>query len=408
MNQTCEKKERKQEEKNKELLSFLSILIDGIDNQRRIQEELAKEVGVSSGAFSRNLAGKSQFGFWNLIKLLNILYGNDIVKKQQMIYTFCSVTTSKKNLRIAMEYANVKGDLILLKQVVDQEKTSSLAMNREWAYAYELVWLRGTGTIQDTELLDKLEERKKRKVIKTNEMKALYDILTCYTMYDLENFNSLFEYAALLKPKIDEITDNFIRTAFEGRMKEFLSYAYLMHDDVGKARELCQEILKIKNQEDSFALLKTSALVYLAESYTFECYDTSAKYIKQALSLLEPGYFDRAKQREKQILNTYAFIKMVNRRDLDDIKVFHPAEESFLEIIKGNKDKAIVILSDLERKNGFLAPIEYCYLGLAKNDIKLIKKSIELFECAANRFYSKFPKKILGYYNKNGIICEGV
>lgn len=31
-----------------------------------------------------------------------------------------------KNLRIAMEYANVKGDLVLLKLVVDQEKVHLL------------------------------------------------------------------------------------------------------------------------------------------------------------------------------------------------------------------------------------------------------------------------------------------
>ncbi|MGE7869291.1 AimR family lysis-lysogeny pheromone receptor [Bacillus paramycoides] len=399
--------ERRQEEKKKELLSFLGILIDEIDFQRRIQDNLAKEIGITPGAFSRNLAGKSQLSFWSLIKLLNIIYADNIAKKQKMIYKFCAVTTSKKNLRIAMEYANAKGDLILLKQVVDRERHSSLAMNREWAYVYELVWLRGSGTIQGTDLLDKLEERKQHKVTKTNEMKALYDILICYIMYDLENFNSLFEYATLLKPKVDEIADNFIRTAFEGRMKEFLSYAYLMHDDVEKCRELCQEILKIKGQDDCFALLKTSASVYLAESYTFECYETSARYIKQALNLLETDYYERAKQREKQILNTYAFIKLVNKCDLEDIKVFHPAEGAFLEIRKGNKEKAISILSELKSKNGFLTPIEYCYLGLATNDIELIKKSIELFECGANRFYSKLPKKVLGYFNKNGIMCEG-
>ncbi len=97
-----------------------------------------------------------------------------------MIYDFCSVTTSKKNLRIAMEYANAKGDLSLLKLVVDQEKNSSLAMNREWAYAYEFVLLRSNGTIKKQELLSKLEERKGSKIIKTKEMKVLYGILTYY------------------------------------------------------------------------------------------------------------------------------------------------------------------------------------------------------------------------------------
>lgn len=78
-------------------------------------------MGVAGGTLSKNLTGKTQFGFWTLVKLLNILY-DDINKRQEMLYTFCSVTTSKINLRIAMEYANAKGDLGLLKLIVDREK----------------------------------------------------------------------------------------------------------------------------------------------------------------------------------------------------------------------------------------------------------------------------------------------
>ncbi|OKA30526.1 AimR family lysis-lysogeny pheromone receptor, partial [Bacillus cereus] len=177
---------REDGETEKTLESFLSKIIDEIDFKKKNQEDIAKEIGITPGTFSKNLTGKNQFGFWKLIKLLNILYENDINKKRKMLYAFCSVTTSKKNLRIAMEYANAKGDLLLLKFIVDREKNSSLAMNREWAYVYELVWQRSSGVIAKQELLDRLEDRKGSKVIKTKEMKILYGILTCYTMCDLE------------------------------------------------------------------------------------------------------------------------------------------------------------------------------------------------------------------------------
>lgn len=109
-------------------------------------------------------------------------------------------------------------------------------MNREWAYVYELVWMRSNGVIKGKELLEKLEDRKRSKVIKTIEMKALYGILTCYTMYDLEQFNSLFEYADVLMPKVDEISDDFIRTSYFARIKECLAYAYLTQDNLEKSR----------------------------------------------------------------------------------------------------------------------------------------------------------------------------
>ncbi|MEB9421000.1 hypothetical protein GH879_26355 [Bacillus thuringiensis] len=399
---------RKEEMSKQTLIKFLSEIIDEIDFQRKNQEDIAKIIGISPGTFSKNLTGKIQFNFWNLIKLSKLLYVNDINKQRKMIYNFCSVTTSKKNLRIAMEYANAKGDLSLLKLLVDQEKNSSLAMNREWSYVYELVWQRSSGVIAKQELLDKLEDRKGSRVIKTKEMKILYGILTCYTMCDLETYTSLFEYADVLLPKVEEISDSFIKTAYLGRIKECLSFALLVQDKLENLRSTCHDILELEDPEGCFNLLRASALVYLAESFTFESYDRADKYIKESIEQLGPYYyFEREKQRRQEILNTYAFIKLVNKRDLDKIKIYHPAEESFLEIIRGNYANAIRILSDLEKKNGFLTPMQYCYLGIAKGDISLIEKSITLFECAGNRFYCQFPKKMVVEFKKNGIIYEG-
>ncbi|MED1406905.1 AimR family lysis-lysogeny pheromone receptor [Bacillus mycoides] len=389
------------------LNKFLGRIIDEIDLQRKNQEDIAKIMGISPGTLSKNLTGKNQFGFWNLIKLLNILYAGDINKQRMMLHIFCSVTTSKINLRIAMEYANAKGDLSLLKLLVEQERKSSLAMNREWAYVYELVLLRSNGTIKKQELLSKLEDHKGSKIIKTNEMKVLCGILTYYTMYDLENYNSLFEYAEMLLPDVDAITDSFIKSSYLGRIKEGLAYAYLVQDNLEMTRSLCQEILAIEDPKDCFHLLRASAFAYIAESYTFDCYNSASWYMKKALGQLGSCNFEREKQRKQSILNTYAFIKLVNKQELENIDIYHTAEKAFLEIIKGNFKNAVGILSDLEKKNGMLTPMQYCYLGIAKNDISLIEKSIVLLECAGNRFYCRFPKKILVEFNRNGIMYEG-
>ncbi|EJV41905.1 Uncharacterized protein BC141101_05863 [Bacillus toyonensis] len=399
-------KQNENVETKKTLGKFLGSLIDTIDFQRRNQRDLAKEMGVAGGTLSKNLTGKTQFGFWSLLKLLNILY-NDINKRQEMLYNFCSVTTSKINLRIAMEYANAKGDLGLLKLVVDSEKKSSLAMNREWAYAYELVWMRSSGILQGKALLDELEERKKRKIIKTEEVKVLYGILTFYTMYDLEKFNALFDYAEVMQPNIELITDEFIRAAYSGRIKEGLSYAYLMQDRVDKARELCHEILNLEDDKECFALLRASALGYLAESYTFESYDRASWYVNKALETLNSCHVERAKKRRKNIFNTYAFIKLVNKQGLENIKIYNVCEEAFYQVLIGKSDVAIKLLKECEIKDGKLSPMKKCILGYALKDTKLIEESIVDFECEGNRFYSKLPKKMLVKFTKNGTMCEG-
>ncbi|WP_392387585.1 hypothetical protein [Bacillus thuringiensis] len=45
----------------------------------------------------------------------------------------------------------------------------------------------------------------------------------------------------------------------------------------------------------------------------------------------------------------------------------------------------------MKKENGYLLPIEYCYLGLAMNDIEYIHKSIELFRYKGGGFYSELP-----------------
>ncbi|VXC71033.1 conserved hypothetical protein [Bacillus mycoides] len=404
MDQTLQ---QKQEGLEKSLKKFLNILINEIDFQRRNQEDVAEELGISGGSFSKNLSGKNQFGFWNLIKLLNILYQDDVLKKKEMLHKFCAVTKSKINMRIAMEYANASGDLELLKLVVDREKTSSLAMNREWAYVYELVWMRGKGNVSGNKLLEKLEDRKKSKVIKTQEMNVLYGILTFYTMYDLENFNSLFEYAEVLQSKVDSIKDDFIRTAYMGKIKEGLSYAYLMQDNVEKSRDLCHEILNTEDDKNCFSLLRASALVYLAESYTFESYERASWYIQQSLNLLGPCHYERLIKRRENILNTFAFIKLVNKKGLEDIEIYNVGEEALYQILIGNSDTAVEILRAAEKKDGKLSAMKKCILGYALKDIDLIEESLVAFECAGNRFYCKFPQKMLVEFNKNSIIYTG-
>ncbi|MDT3494946.1 AimR family lysis-lysogeny pheromone receptor [Bacillus toyonensis] len=400
-------KQKKEELERKRLMKFLSILIDEIDFQRRNQEDVAKELGIRGGSFSKNLSGKSQFSFWNMIKLLNILYDADVLKKKEMLHKFCLVTKSKQNMRIAMEYANAKGDLELLKLVVDKEKTSSLAINREWAYVYELVWMRSKGVVSGKGLLEKLEDRKSSKVIKTQEMKVLYGILTLYTMYDLEKFNSLFEYAEVLQPEVEEIPDDFIRTAYSGRIKEGLSYAYLMQDNVEKSRDLCHEIMNLRDDKNCFSLLRASALVYLAESYTFESYERASWYINKSLEMLDECHFERVMKRKENVINTYAFIKLVCNKGLEEIKIYNVCERAFYQVLIGDSDAAVRLLKESERKDGKLSPMKKCILGYALKDFKLIEESIVDFECAGNRFYSKLPRKMLVDFNKNAIIYMG-
>ncbi|WP_206781147.1 AimR family lysis-lysogeny pheromone receptor, partial [Bacillus thuringiensis] len=97
------------------------------------------------------------------------------------------------------------------------------------------------------------------------------------------------------------------------------SFAYLVQDKLENLRSTCHEILELEDPERCFNLLRASAFVYLAESYIFECYDSASKYINRALEQLGSCNFEREIQRKELILNTFAFIKLVNKQELKNI-----------------------------------------------------------------------------------------
>ncbi|MFV1456468.1 hypothetical protein [Bacillus mycoides] len=74
---------------------WLANIIDQIDFQRKNRGKIAKSLGISGPAFSKNLSGKTELGFLNMIKLVEDLF-EDSLEKTYMIHEFCKRTNSKK------------------------------------------------------------------------------------------------------------------------------------------------------------------------------------------------------------------------------------------------------------------------------------------------------------------------
>jgi len=165
--------------------------------------------------------------------------------------------------------------------------------------------------------------------------------------------------------------------------------------------------MNLIDEKNCFSLLRASALVYLAESYTFESYERASWYINKSLEMLDASHFERVMKRKENVTNTFAFIKLVCNKGLEEIEIYNVCEEAFYQVLIGHPDVAVKLLKECEREDGKLSPMKKCILGYALKDSKLIEESIVDFECAGNRFYSKLPRKMLVDINKNGIIYMG-
>ncbi|UHJ50162.1 AimR family lysis-lysogeny pheromone receptor [Bacillus paranthracis] len=384
---------------------WLANIIDQIDFQKKNREKISKALGISGPAFSKNLSGKTELGFLNMVKLVEDLY-EDSLDKKYMIHEFCKRATSKKNIRIAMEYGNALGDLELLRIAIQKGFESNNVKTYEWAHVYELVWLRAKKILTTDKFLEETENRKKSKALKNNETKIMYDILTLYSMYDCRDFKFINGYTETLQSKIAELPSQFIKDLYSNRIKEWLAYALLMDDQIEKSRDLCHSILNVNDEYGYLRLLKVSALGYLGESYV-ENYEQSLWYLNKGIEMLDQLHNEKAENRKKEFLNMRSYIRMIHQKDMHDLQIFDVGEEALKYIVTDEKEKAVAILRAYEKENGNLSPMKLCYLGMALEDRKLLEKSIELFHSQGCKFYSYLPKNALVDINKNGIIYKG-
>ncbi|MDV6040393.1 AimR family lysis-lysogeny pheromone receptor [Bacillus sp. SM-B1] len=387
--------------------SWLDNVIDHIDFQKKNRENIAVELlEISGAAFSKNLSGKSELSFLNMIKLIKHLYEND-TEITYMIRDFCKKTTNKKNIRMAMEYANAIGDFELLSIAINKGFASGNAKTYEWAFVYELVLMRSKNVLSDQLLLEELEARKKNRLVKCNEMKIMCDILTFYTLYDSREYKMLFSYAEMLLPKIEAISNPFVKDLYKSRIKEIIAYASLMDDQIEKSREACHDILNTEDQWGYLNLLKVSALGCLGESYSFDSYEQSLWYLNKGIQILDECHTDRALARKVQFLNMRSYIRLIHQKDLHDLQISDVGEKALYYIVTGNGKEAIRILTQLQKDNDSLSPMKTCYLGIALKSKDLLEKSIEGFINQGCKFYCRFPRKMLVEFNKNGIIYLG-
>ena len=97
------------------------------------------------------------------------------------------------------------------------------------------------------------------------------------------------------------------------------------------------------------------------------------------------------------ILNTIDFLKIHWKKDLDNINPKDEVEKAYLEIQKGNCEKAISILENVIKNKGKLSAFGLTYLGIAKgNDPQILSDALDLFERSSDIFYSYLAKKNLG------------
>ncbi|MES9730308.1 AimR family lysis-lysogeny pheromone receptor [Bacillus sp. AP50] len=360
-------------------------------------KELAVRLGINEKKVSYYLNGNTQFSFQCFSDTLILLYKHNPELRRACLFEYCEKIKGNKNLKIGMEFVHARGEFNLLETLIKKAELSKDDVTKEWAEVYRILYRRSKEHLVGKLLLTEVE--KKRKTIKSTEMSLVLDIIYCYGLYDLSDYRFLYRYACDVKEKIEkEIPqkEKFLKQSFTIKINESIHAACLSLCKIKETREYTPYLMKYLGEPGKYPIPQASALNVLGESYIFEDYNKAKAYLEQALYVLGDAFNDTMKNKKRCIMNTLNFLKIYHGKDLDDLYLTDPAEIAYLEIKRGNNEKAIEILNGLEIQNGKLSAFQLCYMGIAKGDKKLIEKSLKKFEENGNLFYAQLPKLYLG------------
>lgn len=374
----------------------LNKISNQINFHRMSTRKIGKRINTTHVTISNFLNGKSQMKSNTYGELLKEVFPNDVNTRRMCCERYFSQTDKPMNKRLAMDYLAVHGEQELLKQLIDVEKISHDKDTREWAYVYELVYLRNKGELSGKSLQKRLHQAKKEIKLSTTEMQILFEILSLFATADRRNFKLMNDTAVILLEEIDSISDPYIKLSFEYKIKECMIQGLLMSGEVEKARVTCHEIINREELRRRFPMIVATAYGTLGESYTFESFEMATHYINKAIEMLEKKLNARMSLRNDMMVNTIEFLKIMWKVGLNNVHPIHIAEKAYLEIQLGDNEKAIRMLERLEEETGELSAFQLYYLALAKNDKKLFAESLNKFEQLGNIFYSQLPKKNLG------------
>ncbi|MEG7342495.1 AimR family lysis-lysogeny pheromone receptor [Bacillus cereus] len=374
----------------------LNKLIVKLDSELAAQKitytQLSKVWGISVSGVSDVFRGEREISLCYLAKTLVLLYENHKTRRD-MLETYLDVA-KPENSREAMEYLALRGEFDLLKTLIDREKNSDTEENVEWAYVYDLIYLKSQEGIELPDYHEELEEMKEKN--QNADMQVLLGILLCYTSYQLGDYRLLTKRMTKLERKVSKIKNKFIKKCHNVRIKEGLASIKLTSDELQEVRGICDKVLILCENEPHLLINKARALWLKAESFIFDDYEQSLMLFNDALAILNDNINPEIVKKRKAIIKTIQFLKIYHNRDLDTLGIMEDGERAFYEIRMGNFDRAVKILMSIKNKNGELSSFELVYLGMAKNDRETIKLGLRKFEEKNSLFYARFAKKELG------------
>lgn len=291
-------------------------------------------------------------------------------------YHYCLQAKTERIQKQSMEFFATHGFTEDLQRIVKQHLNAPQQTMRNWARVYQLFLDKQLRIISHTKLLEKVENVS----IDEPELICLLSFIKMSIYFEQRRFERIGDFLMQKKHLFAMIKDRFFLLSFQLRLKQFLFTYYWVRNELIMARKIGFQILNLTIDPSTKAKVHS----YLGITYLFDTY-------KQGMYHLKKAYF-LAKREQLPILSTitqkYIPFFAAHFNKTKKMKTHHRSTQAYLEIARGNNQKALELLLDCSTSD----PLILYYLGLAKSDQQLLKRSAQYFIKKENNFFfSRLP-----------------
>lgn len=326
------------------------------------------------------ISGKDELSLEQLKEFLSRDHNDETVI--QLIRKYCLQSSSRDIQKKGMEFLYMNGFFGELQQLIEKNLKSTYTSNRQWASIYQLMIDRRIKRTPPHELLQRI---KRMPTINDPETECLIEFVKVTLYYDLNQLGKLGNFLEIQQQLFARIDDRLLVSFFNIRLNHILMIYYMSRNELIMARKCAYRVLNLSQNPST----KAGVHIKLGFSYTFDTYFQAMHHLEEATALAE-------KYELKDVLhlirnNNIPFIA-AHFKKVEGITTVDKSEQAHIEIAKGNKDKAIEILSNIPLNS----PFRLYYMGKAKHDKRLLLQSHKDFiEKRSDYFFSRLPLNIL-------------
>lgn len=380
-----------------------------LSSRNQTYTDLAENIGVAKSTVANWINREQDLSVYSFAKIAHIVYAGNREKQEQQIIEH--LYTYKDRLAVNIKVAFALGHLNDYKNLMSTlheicESSSDLEMQR-YANIFKLYTDRLDGKNVREVYLNIESTRVKNNNKKNSEIEIFCDILSMLILCDLGEFVLMEGYKNRIEENIQFVTNPYLKNLYTFWIKELWSYSLLRKEKVVEFVDQ-NAILRDNKDLSFFPVMEALLNIRSGESFMFSSYEKSLMYFQKALSLLAGVAEDSLKY--SIAFNNINFIRIVWWKDIDliDFTKLHPAEYALYLIKTNEKQKAIIELEKIKKKEDGWTALQTCYAGMAMDDISLIQESINMFKANNDFLYSKFSECMYNeYITKYGVQFEG-